>query len=87
MLVFSFPQLPPQIPLLYSKLEGDDQIVDTWSLAILPVSSMLILIFLNWIKKRLDEEEKFIQKIFEYVAMTTAIGLLLIGIYILLLVT
>jgi hypothetical protein len=85
--LYSYSRLPPQIPLLYSKLEGDDQLVDTWAILILPVSSIAILVLLNWLKKRLETEEAFIRNIFDYVGWTTAMGLLLIGIYILLLVT
>lgn len=40
--VWTYNKLPPQLPLLYSRLWGEGQLVDTWFIFILP----LILHFL-----------------------------------------
>lgn len=52
--------LPPQLPLLFSLPEGEEQIVDSYLIFLLPFSSSF-LVFLNfYLVKKIFSQEKFI---------------------------
>jgi len=65
--IFKFDRLPPQIPLLYSKIEGEDQIVDTFMIFFLPFGSFLIIVINNVIFAKYFFENKFVSRIIYYV--------------------
>jgi len=58
--------LPLQIPLFYSKPWGEDQLVDTWLIFLLPII-LDLLIFVNYtVIKRLFSSNDLINKIAYY---------------------
>ncbi len=58
--------LPPQIPLFFSRPWGEDQLVDTWMILILPFL-LNILYFINmWIYRRFFPGNEFVKKIIDY---------------------
>ncbi len=65
-LLLRFNHLPPQIPLFFSKPWGEDQLVDTWMIFLLPVL-LDILYFVNLsLMKRYFQENEFVKKIVHY---------------------
>ena len=52
LLVWRWQFLPPQIPLFYSQPWGEDQLVDTWMIGILPALMNILWILNTLIAKR-----------------------------------
>jgi len=65
--IFKANRLPPQIPLFYSKPEGEEQIADTLMIFLLPLSSFFFTVINNLIFTRYFSEDKFILKVIYYV--------------------
>lgn len=82
-----FTKLPPQIPLFYSKPQGDDQIADFWMIAVLPIILVLFFTINMVIYKRLFSGDKTIRKIIEGLNIVESIIITLIFIKILFTVT
>jgi hypothetical protein len=64
--ILKYSSLPSQIPLFYSLPQGDEQIVDLWMIAVLPII-MNGFIGLNvFISKKFFPENWFAKRIFYY---------------------
>lgn len=86
-LVLKFSNLPPQIPLFYSKAVGEDQLADTWLILILPFF-MNFLYFLNiFLNKKLFESDEIVKKVFNYLDIFIIVSFTFIFAKIVLLVT
>ena len=73
-----FNNLPPQIPLFYSKPAGEDQLADTWFILILPLF-MNLLFFLNkFLSRRYFKDDLLIHKIFYYLNLFLLVSFTLI---------
>lgn len=68
--------LPPQIPLFYSRLEGDDQIADLFMIFLLPGLSLMTVLANNFIAKKYFGGNHFVTQMTYYVNLTV-IGLAL----------
>lgn len=68
--LLKFTSFPPQIPLFYSRLEGDDQIADLFLIFLLPLLT-LIMVFTNtlFVRKYL-KENALVTKITYYINIT-----------------
>lgn len=66
--------LPPQIPLFYSRLEGDDQIADLWLIFLLPFLMIVNVVVNRWLTVRYFHDNQFIQR------LTYSVNSALIGI-------
>lgn len=62
--------LPPQIPLYYSRGFGDEQIANLWMIFILPVNSIIIIAINNLILKRFFTGNVFLEKVIYYTNIT-----------------
>ena len=68
------PSLPPQIPLFYSLLWGEQQLGDRWMIFIIPVI-LDVLIYLNgYIYKKYYSDNKLVDKIFQFLNYFLIIG-------------
>ena len=77
-IAFRFNNLPPQIPLFYSKPAGEDQLADTWFILILPLI-MNLLFFLNkYLSQRYFKDDLLIHKIFYYLNLFLLVSFTLI---------
>ena len=86
-LLLRFNNLPPQIPIFFSKPWGEDQLVDTWMILILPIL-LDILYFTNLtLYKRCFQENEFVKKIVQYLNIFLMVTFTLIFIKIITLVT
>lgn len=86
-LLLNFNHLPPQLPLLFSKPWGEDQLVDWWMIFIIPVL-LDILYFTNiTLYKRYFQGNEFVKKIVDYLNIFLMIVFTLIFIKIVTLVT
>ncbi len=66
MFMFRYPSLPPQIPLFFSRPWGEDQLVLSWLILILPIL-MNIFYFVNlFVYRRFFFDNKFVEKVFYY---------------------
>lgn len=65
--IFFFNRLPPQIPLFYSKIWGEDQLAETWMIFLLPIFMTLFVLINNFIKKKLFSDNVYINKLIEYI--------------------
>lgn len=80
-------KLPPQIPLFYSQIWGESQLVDSWMIFILLIF-MNILFFINqYIFNKFYSDNIFIKNIFYYLNLFLIISLTLIFIKIIFLVS
>ncbi len=64
--LFRLSRLPPQLPLFYSKPWGEDQLVDSWLIFILPVLMNSFYFLNNWFYKKFFRENFFVKKIIDY---------------------
>ena len=82
-----FNRLPPQSPLFYSRLWGEDQLADTWLIFLLPIFLNLLFFINNYIIKKIYSDNEFIKKIFYYLNIFLIFGFTLIFIKIIFLVS
>ncbi len=82
-----FNRLPPQIPLFYSRLWGEDQLADTWLIFLLPVFLNLLLFLNNYLLKKIYADNELIKNIFYYLNLFLIISFTLIFIKIIFLVS
>lgn len=85
--ILRFNRLPPQSPLFYSQLWGEDQLVDTWLIFLLPIFLNLLFFINNYIIKKIYSDNEFIKKIFYYLNIFLIFGFTLIFIKIIFLVS
>lgn len=64
--VLRFNRLSPQIPLFYSKPEGEEQITDSFMIFLLPVVSFSIVFLNNYLVDKHFPDNNFIGSIFYY---------------------
>lgn len=82
-----FSRLPPQIPLFYSRLWGEDQLVDTWLIFLLPVFLNLLFFLNNYLFKKIYSNNQLIKNIFYYFNLFLIVSFTLIFIKIIFLVS
>lgn len=79
--------LPPQVPLFYSMLWGEQQLGDRWMIFIIPVV-LDVLIYINgYVHKKYFLENKLISKILEFLNIFLIISFTLIFIKIIFLIS
>ncbi len=86
-IILRFNHLPPQIPLFYSKLQGEDQLADTWMIAILPFLMNLLIIINSYISHRFFKDTILVKKVFDYLNYAVIISFTIIFMKIIFLVT
>lgn len=85
--LLKFSRLPPQVPLFYSQLWGENQLVDSWVIFILPII-MNILFFINqYVSNKFYSDNIFIKNIFYYLNIFVITSFTLIFIKIIFLVS
>lgn len=82
-----FSSLPPQIPLFYSRSWGEDQLVDSWLIFILPVVMNSFFFINQFVYKKLFLDNVFVKKIIDYLNLFLVITIVLIFLKIIFLVT
>ena len=85
--IFRIDHFPSQIPLFYSKPEGDEQIVDSFMIFILPLTSFIIVIINKLIFIKYFSNNYFIETIIYYVDLLVILLTSFIFLRILFLVT
>ncbi len=65
--LFAFRHLPPQIPLFYSKVWGEEQIADLWMILVLPSVMNMFVIANNYITNKYFYENDYIKQLLFYV--------------------
>lgn len=63
---FRSAQLPPQIPLFYSRPWGEDQLVDLWIIIVLPVLMHLFIFSNAFLNRTLFKDHELIRVTFSY---------------------
>lgn len=85
--LWRFNRLPPQIPLFYSRQEGEEQLADWWYIFLIPLM-MLVFFFLNeYIKTRFFKDKELVIKLINYVNIILIVCLTLVFIKIIFLIT
>ena len=85
--ILRFSHLPPQIPLFYSKLWGEDQLADTWMIVFIPIL-INAFYFLNiYIYRRFFSQIVIVKKIIDFVNIFLIVVLTLIFIKIVFLIS
>lgn len=79
--------LPPQIPLFYSRLEGDAQITDVLMIFLLPALSSTIVAANHFVTRKYFKENHFVKMVAYYVNISVIIIITFIFIRIIFLVT
>lgn len=82
-----FNNLPPQLPLYYSRPWGETQLVDTWMIFLLPLLLNLLYITNNYLCKRFFLGNDLIKKIFNYLNILLIVGFTFIFVKIIFLVS
>ena len=67
--------LPPQIPLFYSRAQGEDQLADLWMIAILPILMNGLIILNSYILRRFFPGNIFVKHTILYLNLFLIITL------------
>jgi hypothetical protein len=63
---FNYQRIPPQIPIYYSTLEGDEQIGEYYMIFMLPLISYFFVYINNFISKKFFPDNAFVEKLVFY---------------------
>lgn len=85
--LWRFPTLPPQIPLFYSKIVGEEQLGDTWMIFILLILANVFYFLNDYIVKRFFSQNEFVKTILKFVNIFVIVGFSLIFIKIIFLIS
>jgi len=85
--LWRFPTLPPQIPLFYSKISGEEQLVDTWMIFLLLVLSDTFYFLNEYIVKKYFSQNEFVKTIFRFLNIFVIVSFSLIFIKIIFLIS
>lgn len=82
-----FGNLPPQLPLFYSRPWGEEQLADWWMILFLPVVLDVFFFFNRYIQKKFFLDNQLVTKIIYYLNLFLTVSLTLIFIKIIFLIT
>ena len=85
--LWRFSTLPPQIPLFYSKIVGEEQLGDTWMIFILLILANVFYFLNNYIVKRFFFQNEFVKTILKFLNIFILVGFSLIFIKIIFLIS
>ena len=85
--IWRLPTLPPQIPLFYSKIAGEEQLADTWMIFILLLLANISFFFNNYLVKRFFSQNEYAKIILKFLNIFIIIGFGLIFIKIIFLIS
>lgn len=86
-LAFKINRLPPQIPLFYNRIWGEDQLADNWLIFIIPFFMTFFVSFNNYFVKTFFNENQLIKKIIFYFNLFIIVASTLIFVKIIILIT
>lgn len=87
MFLWRFSTLPPQIPLFYSKITGEEQLGDTWMIFLLLIFANVFYFLNNYIVKRFFSQNEFVKTIIKFLNIFVIVGFSLIFIKIIFLIS
>lgn len=64
----SLSHLPPQIPIFYSRQWGEDQLIDTWLIFMLPLISHIFIFINSYIYNKIFLPDQFFKRIIDGVS-------------------
>ena len=82
-----FSTLPPQIPLFYSKITGEEQLGDTWMIFLLLILANIFYFLNEYIVKNKFPQNEFVKTIFKFVNIFVVVCFSLIFIKIIFLIS
>ncbi len=85
--ILRFSHLPPQIPLFYSMPWGEQQLVDIWTILLLPFFLNVLFFFNDFVYRRFFPENPLVKKIIDILNVLLSVSLTLIFVKIILLTT
>jgi len=62
--IYTYKSLPPQIPIFYSKNQGEEQLGDLWMIATLPILMNLLILINTYIYRNYFKENIFVKHLF-----------------------
>lgn len=84
--VLKFNYLPPQIPLFYSRPEGEDQLVDWWGIFFIPLMILFFYVLNTYTFSKFFKEDELIKKFILILNFSITIILSLVFLKIILLI-
>jgi len=82
-----FSTLPPQIPLFFSKIAGEEQLGDTWMIFILLILANFFYFINNYIVRRFFSQNEFVKTTLKFVNIFIVVSLTLIFVRIIFLIS
>ncbi len=76
--IFTYQHLPPQVPIFYSHVWGEDQLADLWMLVIFPVFLNGLYVLNRILQKKIFPDNRLIISIIKYLNLFLIISLPLI---------
>jgi len=76
--LWRFSTLPPQIPLFYSKITGEEQLGDTWMIFLLLILANIFYFLNDYVVKRFFSQNEFVKTILKLLNIFVVISLSLI---------
>lgn len=85
--LFKFTSLPPQIPLFYSRPDGEAQLGEWWFIFLIPLLMNLLYILNVYLQKKFFSDNAFVIRFLYYFKLFVVIVLTIIFLKIIFLVT
>ncbi len=85
--ILRFSHLPPQIPLFYSKLWGEDQLADTWMIVFIPILINAFYFLNMYISRKFFPQIGIVKKIIDFVNIFLIVVLTIVFIKIIFLIS
>lgn len=64
--VFKLGTMPPELPLFYSLIEGEDTITPSYYIFLLPIISLIIIVVNIFVYRRIFTHDLFVRKLLYY---------------------
>ncbi len=71
--VFKLGTMPPELPLFYSLIEGEDTIVPSYFIFLLPILSLFIIGVNIFVYRRIFNHDLFVRKLLYYASVGAVI--------------
>lgn len=85
--ILRYQSLPPQIPLFYSHLKGENQLADLWYIFFLPILINIFYFVNDYLKKNFFSDNYLVHKILTYLNLFLITSGLVLFLRIILLIT
>lgn len=85
--LFNFNRLPPQLPLFYTRPWGEEQLVDSWVIIMIPVFANMAVFLNDYLYKRYFLGNMLVKRISDFLSIFLFLTFTLIFVKVIFLIT